>query len=315
MKPIIKLTTVGMLSLALVACGKSEAPTVAGTEVTPSAETRIAEGLQAMSIDELREALKKASDANRLYAPAGDNVYEYLLALRAKSPGDVGISSQLIDATPMLVAATDQAIKSDDDAEVERLLGLLRLADPNNPSIATMMQHREERKAMLAREQAAAAQEQQRNAAAQEQQRKAAEKAAEIKVESQKQAAAASAATPAAPAARTAEPVTTAPKPPQPKEPEEDDPASQANRELDLRPISTPEPAYPREALRNSTSGEVTVEITVGRDGSVIAARVVRSTPRGVFDSAALDTVKRWRYGAVSSPITVRKTFAFAPGN
>lgn len=314
MKPFIKLTTVGMLSLALVSCGKSEAPTVAGTEVTPSADMRIAEGLQAMSVDELRAALKVASDANHLYAPAGDNVYEYLLALRAKSPGDVGISSQLIDATPMLVAATDQAIKSGDDPEVDRLLGLLRLADANNPSIATLMQHREERKALLAREQAAAAQEQQRNAAAQEQQRKAAEKAAQMKVESQQKAATAAATTPA-PSARPAEPVTTAPKPPQQKEPEEDDPASQSNRELDLRPVFTPDPSYPREALRNGTSGEVTIEITVGRDGSVIAARVVRSTPRGVFDSAALDTVKRWRYGAVSSPITVRKTFAFAPGN
>ena len=312
MKPFIKLTTIGMLSLVLVACGKTEAPTVAGPEVTPSADQRIAEGLRAMSVDELRAALKTASDANHLYAPAGDNVYEYLLALRTKLPGDVGISSQLIDATPMLVAATDQAIKSGDDAEIDRLLGLLRLADPNNPSIATLMQHRSEREAAVAREQAAAAAAQQRLAAAAEQQRKAGEKAAQIKVESQTQAAS----TPvAAPVARPAEPVTPAPKPAQQKVPEEDDPAPRPNRELDLRPIATPEPAYPREALRNGTSGEVTVEITVGRDGSVIAARVVRSTPRGVFDNAALETVKRWRYGAVSSPITVRKTFAFTPGN
>lgn len=312
MKPLLQISAISLLALGIAGCGKDEpaATDVSGGSVSPSAELREAEGLRAMTVDELRAALKTASDANHLYAPAGDNVFEYLLALRSKLPGDVGISSQLIDATPMLIAATDQAIKSDDDPEVSRLLGLLRAADATNPAIATLMQHREARKADLARQAAAAAAEQQRIATAQEQQRKAAEQAARLKVESQQKAAHA----PTTPA-RPAEPVTApTPKPTPVKEPEEDDPAP-SNRALDLRPVFTPDPAYPRDALRNGTSGEVTVELTVGRDGSVIAARVVRSTPRGVFDTAALDTVKRWRYGALSSPMTVRKTFLFTPSD
>ncbi|MGO4781732.1 energy transducer TonB, partial [Lysobacter sp. 2RAB21] len=56
---------------------------------------------------------------------------------------------------------------------------------------------------------------------------------------------------------------------------------------IDLRAVSTPAPRYPPEALRAGTSGEVQVEFTVGTDGSVTAARVVRSNPARVFDREA----------------------------
>ncbi|WP_204128454.1 energy transducer TonB, partial [Pseudomonas ogarae] len=59
-----------------------------------------------------------------------------------------------------------------------------------------------------------------------------------------------------------------------------------------LRPVSTPAPRYPADALRSGTSGEVLVELTVGTDGSVTAARVLRATPARVFDREALNAVK-----------------------
>lgn len=81
-----------------------------------------------------------------------------------------------------------------------------------------------------------------------------------------------------------------------------------------LRPISTPAPRYPPEALRAGTSGEVLVEITVGTDGSITASRVLRATPPRVFDREALNAVKRWRFEPVAAPVTTRRTLSFNPG-
>ncbi|RRT95032.1 energy transducer TonB, partial [Stenotrophomonas sp. 278] len=88
-------------------------------------------------------------------------------------------------------------------------------------------------------------------------------------------------------------------------------PAAAANN---LRAVSTPAPRYPPEALRAGTSGDVLVEITVGTDGSVTNARVLRANPARVFDREALNAVKRWKFEPVSAPVTTRRTLAFAPG-
>jgi len=58
----------------------------------------------------------------------------------------------------------------------------------------------------------------------------------------------------------------------------------------------------------------VQVEFTVGTDGSVSGARVVRATPPRVFDREALAAVKRWRFQPVASPVTTRRTIGFNPG-
>ncbi len=56
----------------------------------------------------------------------------------------------------------------------------------------------------------------------------------------------------------------------------------------DVRPI------YPAVAESARVSGAVTVEATVGPDGRVIDARVVRSVP--LLDQAAIDAVSQWEY-------------------
>jgi TonB family protein len=83
----------------------------------------------------------------------------------------------------------------------------------------------------------------------------------------------------------------------------------------ELRAISTPAPRYPPEALRSGTSGEVQVEFTVGVDGSVTSARVVRANPPRVFDREAVAAVRRWRFEPVAAPVTTRRAIAFDPGN
>ena len=76
----------------------------------------------------------------------------------------------------------------------------------------------------------------------------------------------------------------------------------------------TPAPRFPAEALRAGTSGEVLVEITVGTDGSVTNARVVRADPPRVFDREALNAVRRWKFEPIDAATTTRRTLAFNPG-
>ncbi len=61
-------------------------------------------------------------------------------------------------------------------------------------------------------------------------------------------------------------------------------------------PISQPQPEYPRRALESEKEGLVRLRITIGPDGSVIDAQVVNAQPRGWFENAAINAVKRWRY-------------------
>ena len=54
------------------------------------------------------------------------------------------------------------------------------------------------------------------------------------------------------------------------------------------------EPAYPPVARAAAVQGVVILELTIGEDGAVSNARVLRSIP--LLDQAALDAVRQWRY-------------------
>ena len=66
------------------------------------------------------------------------------------------------------------------------------------------------------------------------------------------------------------------------------------------------DPVYPEQAQRMRVQGAVIVEITVGTDGRVTNARVLRSIP--LLDQAALDAVKGWVYDASGLGAPVRMT-------
>ena len=53
-------------------------------------------------------------------------------------------------------------------------------------------------------------------------------------------------------------------------------------------------PVYPAIARSARVTGAVTVEATIGEDGKVADARVVKSVP--LLDQAALDAVRQWEY-------------------
>lgn len=61
-------------------------------------------------------------------------------------------------------------------------------------------------------------------------------------------------------------------------------------------PIYRVPPQYPRQALVDRKEGWVVVEFTIATDGSVKNARVVKAQPRGIFEQAALQAVRRFRF-------------------
>jgi protein TonB len=53
-------------------------------------------------------------------------------------------------------------------------------------------------------------------------------------------------------------------------------------------------PAYPTAAREAGIEGVVILEVKIGADGGVEAARVLKSIP--LLDEAALDAVKQWKF-------------------
>lgn len=61
-------------------------------------------------------------------------------------------------------------------------------------------------------------------------------------------------------------------------------------------PIVKVAPVYPRRALQRGIEGFVIVEFTVNTVGAVKEPFVVEAQPAGIFDQAALDAAKKFKY-------------------
>ena len=316
--PVVLLST-------LVACsGKDETAAPAAAPATPAAAApaapAVADKVQAMDTQQLRDLASAALRENRMYAPAGDNAMEYYLALRDKLPNDASIKSALTDLQPYTLIAAEQALSREDFTETQRLIALVEKVDPTAPALPRLkqgvtgsMQVAEKRtveeadkakkdaetrakqqveQQRMAQQQAVEATAAQQLAAKQEAARKDSERQeAERQAATRREAEQRSAAQAAAQQAAAPKPAT-APT---------------------LRAVSTPAPRYPADALRSGTSGEVLVELSIGTDGSVTDARVLRATPARTFDREALNAVRRWKFEPINSPTTTRRTLAFAP--
>jgi TonB family protein len=75
-------------------------------------------------------------------------------------------------------------------------------------------------------------------------------------------------------------------------------------------------PVYPALAKSNRIGGTVQLELTIGPDGKVADARVLKSVP--VLDQAALDAVRQWEYAptrvkGVAVPVIVTVAIDFQP--
>jgi TonB family protein len=63
-----------------------------------------------------------------------------------------------------------------------------------------------------------------------------------------------------------------------------------------LRRIREVPPVYPRDAARDGKEGSVQVEFTIAPDGTTQDLVVRDANPPQVFDKAAVDSVRRWRF-------------------
>lgn len=64
----------------------------------------------------------------------------------------------------------------------------------------------------------------------------------------------------------------------------------------DPQPTYQPMPDYPPEQFRNQVEGDVDIAFNLDADGTPTAVRVKSSTPPAVFDSAALEAFRKWRF-------------------
>jgi periplasmic protein TonB len=326
------------LVLAIAACGgdKTEPdptaqPTATVTPTTTAPAQVVSAQVAAMSVDQLREAARAAQAEQRMYAPAANNAMEYYLALRDKQPNDAAVASALTDLMPYALIAAEQSIARDDFPEAQRLYALMEKTDKSAPALPRLKQSLADAQASFAQRQQQtevdaetekarlAKLEEDRKKQQEDTQRQAAQQLAQQQVAQQ---AAQQQAAQQATAQREAEQREAAQREAAQREAAQREAAQRAAQTpttatataSDLRAISTPPPKYPPEALRAGQSGEVLVEFTVGTDGSVDSARVVRGNPPRVFDREAVAAVKRWRFQPVASPVTTRRTIGFKPG-
>ena len=66
-----------------------------------------------------------------------------------------------------------------------------------------------------------------------------------------------------------------------------------------LQRVRTVDPEFPTRALVQGISGWVEMEFTVARDGAVRDVAVRKSEPAQVFDTAAMNALRRWRFAPV----------------
>lgn len=315
--PVLLLATLAACSGKDEPAAAAPAAPVSNTAAAPAAPA-VSAKVQSMGTDELRDSASAALRDNRMYAPAGDNAMEYYLALREKMPDDAVVKSALTDLLPYTLIAAEQSLSREDFAETQRLVALIEKVDDTAPALPRLKhgitdsmqvavkrtqdetdkvkKETEERAKQLVEQQRTAKQQAAEAVAAQQiaDQQEAARKENE-RQEADRQAA----------ARREAE-----------QRAQQQAAQQAATRQAAapaLRAVSTPAPRYPPEALRAGTAGEVLVEITVGTDGSVTNARVLRANPARIFDREALNAVRRWKFEPVASEVTTRRTLAFSP--
>jgi len=80
-----------------------------------------------------------------------------------------------------------------------------------------------------------------------------------------------------------------------------------------IHPTHLEPPQYPTNAYRSRLGGSVTVSFMVGRNGQTRDIQVLASKPHHVFDNAAIEAVKNWRFQPVNSPTRVVQTISFTP--
>jgi len=270
--------------------GKAPAPTpTAGQPVpgaVPGAEAPAAPAPPAPVVEMSKEQLlKEAGTAfreKRYVAPAGNNAYEYYLRVLDKEPANQIAKDALREMFPFATPIVETDINGNSLDEATREIDLLAKADPSNYTLTILRGKLDAKKKQAEKEQAQAA---------------AAAAAAAAKAAAAAQAPAATApvaSAPPPPAATPAPPKPAAAAPPPVAEAPA--PAAPVGETHAAQLVKSAAPAYPPEAVRAHKDGWVQVEFTVDANGQVTDAKVANADPPRLFNTAALDAVRRWTF-------------------
>lgn len=246
--------------------------------------------VEAMSVNDLLAEARKAMNEQRVVAPAGNNAFEFYLKVLQKQPGNQVAADALRETFPFAASATEQTINQRDFDGAQREIDLLAKADPANYTLTILRSKLDAQRKLLDQQQQQQLQQQRQQELAA--QKAAADKAAAEKLAAQQQAEQQLAAQQKAVAQTHAEQ-----HPQQAAAPAETGGSTQGTGETrDAVLVRMAQPRYPPMALRNNQEGWVDVVFTVEADGSVGDVKVVDAQPRHVFDSAATDAVRHWKF-------------------
>jgi protein TonB len=246
---------------------------------------------------------ERALAEGRMLAPAGDNAVEHYLDACAQPPECVRARAALAELQPYVLIAAEQAIARGDGREAERLQALIARIDPGAPALPRL---RASLDALVRAQEAADA----------EGVASAAPPPAQRSPGLQPAVAADPAPAPATPSVR-------APEPPSPAAPAlavvaqprssiaAAAPSPEVAQVRAPRLVQDAQPRYPLPALRARIEGEAQVAFTIQPDGSVRNARLLSSTPPGMFEASALAVAQRWRFEATGRAHDSSRTVRF----
>jgi|GEM_PF-1669753 len=80
-----------------------------------------------------------------------------------------------------------------------------------------------------------------------------------------------------------------------------------------VQPVHIVSPNYPSSAYHSNEGGRVTVRFVVRPNGHTGNIHVIAARPSGVFNRAAINAVRQWRFRPVSKPTVVVQTITFNP--
>ena len=289
-------------ALCLAACGDAARPAVVEGSASP-ADGMAGAGVVAAATAPYARA-ERALAAGRILAPAGDNAIEHYLDACAQPSERVRARAALAELQPYVLIAAEQAIARGDGREAARLQALIARIDSGAPALPRL-------RAGL-------------DALVREQEARDADGAATAMPSPA--AGAPAAAVERIGATAAPEPVTSpthAPEPPPAAAPATatvqapppsslpTPPASRGVEARTPRLLQDAQPRYPLPALRARIEGEAQVAFTIQPDGSVRNARLLSSTPPGMFEASALAVARRWRFEATGRAHDSSRTVHF----
>lgn len=289
-------------ALCLAACGDAARPAVVEGSASP-ADGMAGAGVVAAATAPYARA-ERALAAGRILAPAGDNAIEHYLDARAQPSERVRARAALAELQPYVLIAAEQAIARGDGREAARLQALIARIDSGAPALPRLRAGLD----ALVREQEA----RDADGAAAAMPSPAAGASAAVVERIGATAATEPVVSPAhapepPPAAAPATATVQAPPPSALPTP----PASRGVEARTPRLLQDAQPRYPLPALRARIEGEAQVAFTIQPDGSVRNARLLSSTPPGMFEASALAVAQRWRFEATGRAHDSRRTVHF----